>query len=363
MSTITHSGPETRLRDQLVRQRPERGPIKHAVLDLRSAASLAPLTGATSIESLSLYGGPVPPLSPLAALHSLRSLDLEGCTSAPDLSPLDALPRLAELSLPERVHSLDPLEGMPALRSLSLCQSDVASLAGLSLSLDALALRSGALDSLPDLSNTGRLRKLTLCAQGSRVSDLGPLACLDSLETLALPSAQIEDLRPLARLVRLKDLDLHNNRTLRSLEGLEDLPALDILNLNHTEVEALGPLGAMVHLKELRLRRTQVRTIHPLLGCAALERLYLEKSRLASIEGIGALGSLRALWFWGTQVQDLSPLSGMTWLEELNIADLPQPLRGAEALSTLSGLQALDLRHTGLPLDQLAAPPGALVRR
>ncbi len=324
------------------------------VVDLDVWSSLDALEGMPELEAVAIRGRGQVSLKPLARLPKLRELDLEGWQARGDLSGLVGCARLSSLSLPDHRLDLSPLEGLEALRGLSLGEG-FEQLARLRLGLESLSVGSVDVAELSFLSGVGPLKTLRI-TKGARLDDLGALSEVGALEELEVPEASVRDLAPLAILGRLRALDLRGNAGLCRLSGLSGLSLLERLDVDRTGVEDLSALSGCVALSELGLRETRVRGLGELSGCGGLKRLYLERSALSSLEGVGALGALEALWLWGTVVRDLSPLAGMSGLRELNIAGLGR-VTGAEALSTLSGLEALDVRGTELGGLKLARLP------
>jgi hypothetical protein len=118
-------------------------------------------------------------LAPLAALRTLRTLELTDVPRARLLPPLDRLRRLEELIIVRcPVTDLSPLEGLDQLRELSLRNTPVADL--------------GPVATLPGL------RRIDL--RGTAVTDVTPILALRQLEIaclrgLRIPTDQLDALR------------------------------------------------------------------------------------------------------------------------------------------------------------------------
>jgi Leucine Rich repeats (2 copies) len=135
------------------------------------------------------------------------------------------------------------------------------------------------------------------------LTDLGPLAGLDSLETLELcHNAQLTDLGPLATLGALKLLYLSHCTRLSGLRPLAGLKELQILSLSGCEqLSDLTPLAGLTSLQDLSVARCpKVSDLTPLAGLTALRVLDVAEC---------------------PQVTDLSPLAGLQNLAALCAAD------------------------------------------
>jgi hypothetical protein len=109
-------------------------------------------------------------LAPLAALRTLRTLELIDVPRARVLPPLDRLRRLEELTITRcPVTDLSPLEGLDQLRELSLQNTPVADLG--------------------PVASLSQLRRLDL--RGTAVTDLAPILALRQLEIVCLQGLQI----------------------------------------------------------------------------------------------------------------------------------------------------------------------------
>ncbi|WP_165253289.1 leucine-rich repeat domain-containing protein [Paludisphaera soli] len=193
----------------------------------------------------------------------------------------------------------------------------------------------------------GRLVRLTslrkISVEGSRLSDLSPLAGLASLQSLDCGGTQVADLSPLAGLASLQSLDCTNTQV-ADLSPLAGLASLQSLDCTSTQVADLSPLAGLASLQSLDCTSTQVADLSPLAGLASLQSLACTNTQVADLSPLAGLASLQSLACGGTQVADLSPLAGLAWLQSLacggtQVADL-SPLAG------LAWLQSLDCRST-----------------
>jgi internalin A len=127
-------------------------------------------------------------------LKNTTSLNLRGCNSVSDLSPLKGLTTLTSLSLREctAVRDINSLEELTTLTSLDLTHTsvcDISPLRGLK-ALTSLSLRGCT--SVNNLSSLNELTKLkTLDLYGCLVNDLSPLRELPRLKTLNIQGTSV----------------------------------------------------------------------------------------------------------------------------------------------------------------------------
>jgi uncharacterized protein (TIGR02996 family) len=219
------------------------------------ADSLEPLASLDTLASLGIEGATLIDVASLAALPQLRVLALRRCEGP--LHGLAGFTRLhaLELSAHARVEqlgqdALTPLAALTELRELDLGDAgwaNIEALAGLT-ALERLDLRSSETVRLEPLRELAALRELDLRGC-TGLSDLGPLARLERLETLRLGYTRVRDLRPLAKLAKLTTLELAGT-PITDLSPLFGLPALAKLDLKACEVADVRPLlarGVAVH--------------------------------------------------------------------------------------------------------------------
>lgn len=89
-------------------------------------------------------------------------------------------------------------------------------------------------------------------ADGTRVSDLRPIAGLLSLKSLRLACTLVSELRPIAELSYLRVLDVQRTNVV-NLTPLAGLPALQSLTIFNTAIRDLRPLERIASLKTLHV--------------------------------------------------------------------------------------------------------------
>ena len=172
----------------------------------------------SELESLTLIG-PVPDITPLAAMPQLKALYLDYSqdrdTSSRnnfrenDIAVLAKIFQLERLSIAGGVSDLTPLADLTQLRELRLFETKVTDLSALSkmTGLKELCIEAPVTDITP-LATLTQLRRITL--KNTRVVDISALSTMTKLEELQI-EAPISDIKPLTELPQLRVLWLLNS--------------------------------------------------------------------------------------------------------------------------------------------------------
>lgn len=201
------------------------GRITQLVLDQLTASPR--VLGLEAIKELRLSGSFA--AAEIRQLPALETLEIHGNGSSWTTIGLSDLPSLTTLRLSRgQIGELD-LQGLDALRSVTLDNLD--------------------LEEVPTLPVTASTVELP----NNRIHDLSPLQRLSALERLDLSGNGLESLRLLPPLARLRFLRLADN-PLPSVIDLQSAhyPALRSLNLQRTDVTQ-APLG-LADLTQLKVR-------------------------------------------------------------------------------------------------------------
>ena len=251
--------------------------------------------------------------------------------------------------------------------------SDLSPLASLN-SLTSLSLRGNSISDLSPLASSTSLRWLTL--NNNSISDLSPLASLTSPRGLYLSDNSISDLSPLASSTSLTHLSLSNN-PISDLSPLASLNSLTFLSLRGNSISDLSPLASLTSLQSLYLHGNSISDLSPLASLTSLQFLYLDNNSISDLSPLASLNSLTQLLLHGNSISDLSPLASLTDVDYLgldgnSISDLSplasltslralhlddNSISDATPLASLAGLLSLSLR--GNPIDSLADIPVA----
>ena len=194
---------------------------------------LGPLSGMTSLETLTAPNGIFTDLSPLSKLTHLTEIDINYCEQVTDLTPLANLKNLRKLNISNtKVENLNGLANLPELRTIDATETP--------------------LKDINALTGVGKLSFLRIL--GSKVANLEPLAGKQSLKTLNLNGTKVVDLSQLAT-----------------------CPSLKHLSLSRTAVEDLTPLTNLTMLERVYLDKNKVKDVGPLMGSSKLGYLQLTK--------------------------------------------------------------------------------------
>ena len=191
------------------------------------------------------------------------------------------------------------------------------------------------------LARCSSLRVLILDYQ--QISDLSPLAELP-LEYLSLTGNQVSDLSPLARLTELQVLNLGEN-PVRAAEEVARLPMLREVVLEATGVTSVAAFAGS-DIQYLNVRTTWVTDYTPLETCPSLTRLITGSMPEGAAETLTGLTGLEELRLYSTDGVDLSLFQGLQRLREVDFSG--SAVSHPEALTTLSSLQYVNLRESGV---------------
>ena len=203
----------------------------------------------------------------------------------------------------------DPItrDEMATLRSLSVNPVRLAS-------GDGLVRRLNGIEHALNLEHFGS-------AQGA-FSDLTPLGALVSLVRLSLTASHVDitDITPLANLDSLEELALHVNANVVDLRVLADLASLKKLHLSESQMVDVGPLAGLTTLESLVLSDNRIVDVGPLAGLTTLASLNLSGNRIVDVGPLADLATLESLVLSGNRIVDVGPLAGLTTLASLDLS-------------------------------------------
>ena len=323
---------------------------------------LSPLAG-LPLESLWLSKSQVEDLSPLRDMP-LKNLYLNN-TKVTDLSPLRGLPlQVLEMAVTP-LADIQPLQGLPlrdlALNHTKI--TDIAPLAGLPLTRLRLAGCQGVTDVSP-LQQIKTLVDLTLPPKARDFEFLRTRANLARLAFAENPGDGFRPITTAQQFWKEYDSQawlrgLREQSAVRSSKQLSDGTwQLNLDNATLTDLKAL----ADQRISDLSLGATPVTDLSPLQGLP-LKSLDLKNSKVIDLAPLKDL-KLETLSLRGTKVTDLSPLSGLPlkslWLsnckeltdlspladcQELTALTLPPKAKGLEFLRKLPKLERISFRE------------------
>jgi hypothetical protein len=191
--------------------------------------------------------------------------------------------------------------------------------------------------------------KLTHCYRLTSTAFVAGMVRLESLDAAWCTSLRDEGIVGFARLVKLTDLNLRGCYQLTDV-GLRTLAALPLrtLNLSGCISSHLRDVYFPTTLRELQLSHCDmVRPLWALVGLCNLHTLRMDDCHQLSdqdLQSLGALGTLRTLNLGGCrELTNLEPLRALTQLRELCFAHITK-VRSLEPLGGMTLLQVLDLQ-------------------
>ena len=261
------------------------------------------------------------------------------------------------------VEQLTGIEYAINLRSLRLPNgsiSDLSPLAGLE-SLEHLDLGWNDVTDLSPLTSLTSLTHLDV-GRNAGVEDVSPLVGLTSLEYLDVsgrfPSGSyvvydvvrtgIRDLSPLRDLALLTHLDLGWN-AVSDASPLAGLTSLTYLSLELNAVSDVSPLAGLRSLTHLDIygnleSDNDTLDVSPLAGLTSLRYLSIGHSGISDLSPLAGLTSLETLYLWGNPLVDLSPLQALLSLKQLFLFDCATPIADVSPLARMAQLEILDVR-------------------
>lgn len=269
------------------------------------------------LKALDVTNGVVSTLSGLSHATMLESLHVREAAldNLADLRPLTAL-RALTINQPAPFPTLDPLENLPLLESLSLPQTGVPGSLNLTNPERLTTLQLGMLDGtgVSWLTQYANLTNLNL--GGIRTPDIAPIGTLSRLKTLVLARTQAADWRWLKSLESLAVLDLGNcnldstaqlptTAPLTSL-ALRDIKGLDLQRISYPTLR---------NLRLVRLGLESLPDSNWFSTLPALNFLDLTGNQLTHLDSVrtaGLLTRIRYLYAPFNRITRIDALQGWT---------------------------------------------------
>ncbi len=344
--------------------------------------------GDMGLEELTLTDHSILDLSPLAAIKSLKKLeiidnivrnrqDLLGKASL----AIASFPQLEVLHLQNSGAMLD-FEGLRQLKniySLDLSYLEVNTLKGLDqlplqeLRLDSVKSEGGIDLSLMENLQTLYLSKVSLLGLATKMNQLESLELLEvtGLKNLPLEAAALKKLflyasdwtgeLKLNPWPKMEEISLYSNPNMSSVSGLSNFPQLRFLEISENNLQTVGEISQMPQLRVLTLTQNNLTSLPVLLNLPKLEKLDLGTNKLSSLQDLGSIPSLEYLDASHNPLQNLDGVAKFPLLKRLVLQN-----EKGEGLTNLQGMRDLpqltelniarnsvhDLREV-LPLSQL----------
>ncbi len=181
--------------------------------------------------------------------------------------------------------------------------------------LEVLKCNNSGVESLEGVEHLTNLKVLD-CSDNDNINSLIPVAGLHSLEKLNCGNTMVKNLVPLRNLIKLTELDLHyttivNLRILKTLRSLEKLDVSDNISLY-----TLDGVEYLRELRELNCNKTNVDDLTPISKLPKLERLDCSETKVYSLRPVQLVKSLQDIDCSDTEIpgKSLDYLLGHTVL-------------------------------------------------
>lgn len=148
----------------------------------------------------------------------------------------------------------------------------------------------GSIDSLDDLQKMPNLRSISLAYQD--ITDLTPLKDLVFLENVDLRHNPIEDVTPLSQVSSLQTLCLFDTHV-SDLTSLRHCPRLSVVDIGNSFVESLTALDGLSAMQVLVIRKTPLQSLDHIETHPLLEQVYLSQTLVNDLSPLLMLPDLK----------------------------------------------------------------------
>ncbi len=157
------------------------------------------------------------------------------------------------------------------------------------------------------------------CSNRSIVS-LDGIEELSSIRTLILRNNGITDVEPLSDLNKVSVLNLSTN-PLTDLTPLNNMTGLKVMDLSYLQMndELLAQLSGHQKLFSLSISNNDITDVTPLSLITSLTHIYMNNNQVNDIGTLAKLPILNTLIMWENELSDLNPVSDFEALKTLNI--------------------------------------------
>ena len=183
----------------------------------------------------------------------------------------------------KEITDLKPLRRLTNLTILDCSNTSITSLDGIQYLTGLRVLDCSNNDNLNSLEYIAGLVNLESVNCGNTmVKSLAPLTYLKKLRKLDAHYCTINKLGTVGELKSLIYLDLSENQSLFSLEGVQKLTQLVEFNCSQTNISDLKPLENMKALEVLNVSDTRVTTLRPLQGVRTITDLDCSNTKISA---------------------------------------------------------------------------------
>ena len=203
-----------------------------------------------------------------------------------------------------------------------------------------IIVRTALRNKKDDLNNNhlAKLDSLKYYPTPEKISSLSGIELCTNIQYLLIGHQRISNIEPLRKMVKMRDLDLNQNRLIKDISPLENMVNLESLVLFGNQISDLSSLKNMKEIRYLNLRNNgEIKNIESLSNMYELKELRMSDAELSDLSPIQNLTKLEVLWFTKCNVTDISYL-----IRLVNIRNLKVSWANVDNLSALSNMKNLE---------------------
>lgn len=189
--------------------------------------------------------------------------------------------------------------------------------------LEVIKCSGSAIESLNGLENLINLKELD-CSDNDNINSLKPLSGINNIEKLNCGNTMVKSLYPLKGMKNLISLDLHYT-TIVDLRILKDLRSIEFLDVSdNISLYSLEGVNYMSELREINCSKTNIDDLSPLKNLQNIERVDCSDTKVVSLRPLQLVKTLKDLDCSNTHitVKSLDYLLGHSMLTILRCKDI-----------------------------------------
>ena len=289
-----------------------------------NVTSFEDLKHMTSLESLTIQGGPSDQLSFLSTMPNLKQLSISNLdVSTEEARMIGSFASLTYLSLNGcSLTTTTPFAGLTLLTYLDLSNNtirDISALASMT-ALQELHINHNALN------------------------DLSILNSCTALQILDVAFNDLSDITPIFSMEQLVWLDASNNG-LNTISGIEKLQNLESLYVNNNQLTSIDPVASCNSLTDLKCGSNQISDISALSGLNGLMYLDFSRNLVKKLPSWPKESELVTIDGSHNLLSSLSPLGGLEMLNNVYM-DYNEDITSVADLATCFLLIRVDVYGT-----------------
>lgn len=307
--------------------------LEELIIESENIKALNFVSRVPNLKSLGISDGELLDLDGLEVLESLEKLSVTDCRELKNMTAVEGLTGLKELTLEKPYDCEEPsLAGLTGLEKLTLKSFHSCGFLQNMTNLKKLTLRSCDLPSGIDLSGLTQLKELT-CSTSLDERSFAFVGRITSLETVRMTGiVTYEDISGVFTLPNLKKLDLSGAECEINFGKISENTSLESLEMSgiklYENVKVSGGGGIVyVDWDDVYLADH----LDFLKSFPNLKKLDISSNEIKDLSFAESLGKLEEIDFSDNYVTELRPLSGIPSLKMVNCTGNP-----------IGNLQALD---------------------